>query len=702
MNLRTFRIGGVHPEENKITAEMATQIAPLPKQAIFPLGQHIGAPAKPVVAKGDKVKVGTLIAEAGGFVSAPIYSSVSGTVFKVDTSIDATGYRKPCIIINVEGDEWEESIDRSDKLETLEAHAELTPEEIVNRIKVAGVTGMGGAGFPTFIKLCPPPGAKAECVIINGVECEPYITADYRLMMEHADEILVGLNLLMKAAKVEKGYIGIEDNKPAAIKLFEEKTAGDSRIEIVPLAKKYPQGGEKQLVDAVIRRQVPAPPAIPVNVGAIVQNVGTAFAVYQAVMKNKPLFECYTTVTGKQVKNPGNFLVRMGTPFSQMIENCGGLPEGDNKVLAGGPMMGKAVISLDVPVTKGTNSITVLTDADAHRKKAQPLIVSLSPHAHENESVEKNMYGVIIALVPAILASIYFFGLGSAVVLLTSVAACVFFEWAITKYLLKEETSLLDGSAIITGLLLGMNLPSNLPLWIIIIGALFAIGVGKMTFGGLGNNPFNPALVGRCFLLVSFPAQMTSWPVAGQMLSYTDATTGATPLAIMKTAIKTGDASLLNQLPDSLSLLFGATGDTFGAGTTGEVCAVALLLGLAYMLWKKVITWHIPVSIIATVFVFSGLMHLANPVYANPFAVILSGGLMLGAIFMATDYVTSPMTHKGMLIYGVCIGLLTIIIRNWGSYPEGMSFAILIMNAFTPLINTYVKPKRFGEKPTKK
>ena len=198
MKLRTFRIGGVHPEENKITAEMATQVAALPKQAIFPLGQHIGAPAKPVVAKGDKVKVGTLLAEAGGFVSAPIYSSVSGTVFKVDQSIDATGYRKPCIIINVEGDEWEKSIDRSEKLETIASHPELTPEEIVNRIKVAGVTGMGGAGFPTFIKLCPPPGAKAECVIINGVECEPYITADYRLMMEHADEILVGLNLLMK------------------------------------------------------------------------------------------------------------------------------------------------------------------------------------------------------------------------------------------------------------------------------------------------------------------------------------------------------------------------------------------------------------------------------------------------------------------------------------------------------------------------
>lgn len=374
MKLKTFSMGGVHPEENKITAEVATVVAPLPQQAIFPLSQHIGAPAKPVVNRGDKVKVGTLIAEANGFVSAPIYSSVSGTVLKVDTAIDATGYRKPAIYINVEGDEWEERIDRSETLETLDKHPELTPEEIVNRIKVAGVTGMGGAGFPTFIKLCPPPTAKAECVILNGVECEPYITSDYRLMMEHADEILVGLDLLMKGAKVERGYIGIEDNKPEAIKLFEQKTANDPRIEIVALAKKYPQGGEKQLVDAVINRQVPAPPAIPVNVGAIVQNVGTAYAVYQAVMKNKPLFERYTTVTGKQLKNPGNFLVRMGTPMRELIDLCGGMPEGDNKVLAGGPMMGKSVVSTDVTVCKGTNSITILTDADAHRKAAQPCI----------------------------------------------------------------------------------------------------------------------------------------------------------------------------------------------------------------------------------------------------------------------------------------------------------------------------------------
>ena len=374
MKIRTFRIGGIHPEENKLTHEVPTQVAPLPKQAVFPLSQHIGAPAKPVVAKGDVVKVGTLLAEAGGFVSAPIYSSVSGKVAKIDSAFDASGYRKPAIIVSVEGDEWEESIDRSEDLVKIEDRPELTPESIVESIKKAGVTGMGGAGFPTFIKLCPPPGATAECVIINAVECEPYITSDYRLMMEHADEIIVGLQLLMKAAKVEKGYIGIETNKPAAIELLTQKAAADPRIEEVPLKQRYPQGGEKQLVDAVIRRQVPAPPAIPVNVGAIVQNVGTAFAVYQAVMKNKPLFERYTTVTGKKLSKPGNYLVRMGTPMRDLIEICGGMPDDDNKLLAGGPMMGRALTTDEVPVCKGTNSITILSGSDARRKPADPCI----------------------------------------------------------------------------------------------------------------------------------------------------------------------------------------------------------------------------------------------------------------------------------------------------------------------------------------
>ena len=326
------------------------------------------------------------------------------------------------------------------------------------------------------------------------------------------------------------------------------------------------------------------------------------------------------------------------------------------------------------------------------------LVISLSPHVHGGDSVKKNMYGVLIALIPAFLVSLYFFGLGELIVTATSVSACLFFEWAIGKFLMKKETTTIcDGSAVITGVLLAFNLPSNLPIWIIILGALFAIGVGKMSFGGLGNNPFNPALAGRVFLLLSFPVQMTSWPVVGQLTAYTDATTAATPLNLMK-QIAGGNIEALKDLPSSFDLLIGNNG-----GCLGEVSALALLLGLAYMLWKKIITWHIPISILATVFVFSGIMHLVDPeLYVSPVLQLLTGGLMLGAIFMATDYVTSPMSKKGMLIYGVCIGLLTVIIRLFGAYPEGMSFAILIMNAFTPLINTYCKPKRFGEVAKKK
>ena len=326
------------------------------------------------------------------------------------------------------------------------------------------------------------------------------------------------------------------------------------------------------------------------------------------------------------------------------------------------------------------------------------LVISLSPHVHGGDSVKKNMYGVLIALIPAFLVSLYFFGLGALIVTATSVAACLFFEWAIGKFLMKKETTTIcDGSAVITGVLLAFNLPSNLPIWIIILGALFAIGVGKMSFGGLGNNPFNPALAGRVFLLLSFPVQMTSWPVVGQLTAYTDATTAATPLNLMK-QIAGGNIEALKDLPSSFDLLIGNNG-----GCLGEVSALALLLGLAYMLWKKIITWHIPISILATVFVFSGIMHLVDPeLYVSPVLQLFTGGLMLGAIFMATDYVTSPMSKKGMLIYGVCIGLLTVIIRLFGAYPEGMSFAILIMNAFTPLINTYCKPKRFGEVAKKK
>jgi len=323
------------------------------------------------------------------------------------------------------------------------------------------------------------------------------------------------------------------------------------------------------------------------------------------------------------------------------------------------------------------------------------LTVSMSPHNYGDQSVKKLMYGVIIALLPAFLVSLYFFGIGALVVTLTSVVSAMVFEYVISKYVLKSAPSLTDGSALLTGLLLAFNLPSNLPILIVVIGAFVAIAIGKMTFGGLGNNPFNPALVGRVFLLVSFPVQMTSWPLpVASRMSYLDAVTGATPLGIVKEGLKNGEpmAELMHQIPSHAELFYGAMG-----GSLGEVAGAALLLGLIYMLIRKIITWHIPVSIIVTLSLLTGIAWLINPqANADPLFHVLTGGVLLGAIFMATDYVTSPMNVRGMIIFGFGIGLLTFLIRVFGAYPEGISFAILIMNGFVPLINRYVKPKRFG------
>lgn len=325
------------------------------------------------------------------------------------------------------------------------------------------------------------------------------------------------------------------------------------------------------------------------------------------------------------------------------------------------------------------------------------LLISPSPHVHSGDSIEKNMYGVLIALIPAFICSVLFFGMGALVVTFFSVTACLIFEYLIQKFLLKQQPTALDGSALITGVLLAFNVPSNLPIGIIIIGALVAIGIGKMSFGGLGCNIFNPALVGRVFLLISFPVQMTTWPLAsGVNTPYLDAQTGATPLALMKEALKSGQS--VTEVLSSGNI--GSYRDMFlgnMGGSLGEIAAIALLIGLIFMLFRKIITWHIPVTIFATVFVFAGILHLCNPEhFADPVFHLLTGGMMLGAIFMATDYVTSPMSTKGMVIYGIGIGIITVVIRVFGAYPEGMSFAILIMNAFTPLINRYCKPERFA------
>ena len=321
------------------------------------------------------------------------------------------------------------------------------------------------------------------------------------------------------------------------------------------------------------------------------------------------------------------------------------------------------------------------------------LTISPSPHIHQESSVSKIMQSVIIALIPALIWSFFVFGLPAVLTTLVSVIACVGFEWLIKKYLLKVNPSVSDGSAVLTGILLAMNLPASLPLWIVIIGALIAIGVAKMSFGGLGNNPFNPALVGRVFLLISFPVQMTTWPINNNAV---DATTGATPLALIKAGLKSGTpvSDIMKELPTYSDLFIGNIG-----GSLGEISVVLLLIGFIFMLFKKVISWHIPVSVIGSIFIFTGILWLVNPDQnINPVYHILTGGVMLGAIFMATDMVTSPMSKLGQLIFGVGIGVITVCIRIWGAYPEGISFAILIMNAFTPLINKFVKPKLFGGK----
>ena len=324
------------------------------------------------------------------------------------------------------------------------------------------------------------------------------------------------------------------------------------------------------------------------------------------------------------------------------------------------------------------------------------LVVSPSPHVHSGESTPRLMYNVVLALIPALAVTVFYFGIGALIVTGISIVSCLLFEYLLQKYMLKVKPTITDGSALVTGLLLAFNLPSNLPWWIIVIGAFVSIGIGKMSFGGLGTNPFNPALVGRVFLLISFPVQMTSWPLPIESrMAYTDAITGATPLAVVKEGLGAGTpmSQIADQIPSHMELFMGAMG-----GSLGEIAAFALLIGFAWMLITKVVTWHIPVSIFATIGVFTGILWLVNPeANADPIFHLITGGVMIGAIFMATDYVTSPMHTKGMWVFGIGIGVITVVIRVWGAYPEGISFAILIMNAFVPLINWYIKSARFGE-----
>ena len=353
--MKTFKIGGVHPPENKFSENQPVETLPVPESVSIPLSQHLGVPANPIVKKGDKVKTGQLIAKGEAFISANIHSSVSGTVTKIDDVIDTSGYRKKAIIIKVEGDEWEASIDTSD---TLVKDCSLSKEDIVKKVNEMGIVGLGGAAFPSHVKLMVPKGKKAEYLLINGVECEPYLTADHRLMLEKGEELMVGITIQMKALGVDKAIIGIENNKPDAIEHIGKLANEYKGITVEPLKIKYPQGAEKQLIKALINREVPSG-KLPIEVGCVVHNVGTSFAVYEAVQKNKPLVERIVTVTGLNLEKPCNLLVRIGTPVSALIEEAGGLPENTGKIISGGPMMGKAISNLDVPITKGTSGILI-------------------------------------------------------------------------------------------------------------------------------------------------------------------------------------------------------------------------------------------------------------------------------------------------------------------------------------------------------
>jgi len=368
--LRTFPVGGVHPQENKITAVSPVQVLPVPSSVAIPLSQHIGTPAAVIVNKGDKVKTGQKIAESRGFVSSNIHSSVSGKINRIDSVIDTTGYKQTAVFIDTEGDEWMETIDRSDEIVT---DIKLTSEEIIKRCLESGIVGLGGATFPSHVKLTVPAGKKCDVLIINGVECEPYLTSDHRLMLERGEEVLIGVSIIMKALKVNRAMIGIENNKKDAAGHLTKLAGAFNGISVHELKVKYPQGAEKQLIKALINREVPSG-KLPLDVNCVVHNVGTAFAVYEAVQKNKPLIERVVTITGKSLSNPGNFLVRTGTPVIRLIEAAGGLPEDTGKIISGGPMMGKALSSLDVPIVKGTSGIILLPRDESVRSEIKACI----------------------------------------------------------------------------------------------------------------------------------------------------------------------------------------------------------------------------------------------------------------------------------------------------------------------------------------
>ena len=704
--------GGTHPHEGvngkAVNSGNAIRELPAPARVVIPLSQHIGAPCKPIVQKGDLVLAGQKIGEAGGFVSAPVHSSVSGKVVGIEPVELANGSTVSAVVIeNDFQNNWVE-------LHPAEHPETLTAQELQTIVREAGIVGMGGATFPTQVKITPPKGKTIEKLVINGAECEPYLTADHRLMLEKPAEIIDGIHLMMLALDVKEAHVGVENNKMDAVEALRAAAKNVEGITIHDLPVRYPQGGEKQLVYALTRRKVPTG-GLPLDVGCVVSNVGTVYAIQQAIREGRPLVQRVTTVGGL-VNNPGNFLVSVGTPIDTLLEACGGMQSGARMLISGGPMMGMAITRTDIPVTKGTSGVLVLGEEAvdpvesacincgrclrACPMQLMPTLLDRCVRADRYDEAEKYgimnciecgactfvcpakrlltqsiMQEVCLALLPAGIAGVIIFGWSALMLICVSVATCVLSEFVWEK-LTKQTVTIGDWSAVVTGLLLAYNLPANAPWWLAVVGGVIAIVLVKQMFGGIGSNFMNPALTARAILFVSWSALMSSYPQSNFAV---DATTSATPLGLLSKGV-----SGVN----FMDLLLGNCG-----GVLGETCKLAILVGGIYLCVRKIADWRIPVSFIATVFVCYLIKDGAEMAIYQVFA----GGLMLGAFFMATDYATSPVTVPGRVIMGIGCGLLLFIIRAYANYPEGCSFAILFMNVCTPLIDRFTAPHPFGE-----
>ena len=623
----------------KATAGQPTNKMPVPEHVVIPMSMHIGAPAEPVVKKGDTVMVGTVIGKAGGFVSANIYSSVSGTVQDIAPLRMVNGAMTTAVAIKTDG---AQTVDPACVPPVVTDKASL-----LAAVQACGLVGVGGAGFPTHVKLAAN---TIDTLLINAAECEPYLTTDCREMLECSDTIISGITAVMKYCEIPHCIIGIERNKPECIDLLTSLTREMKGVEVKGLPMRYPQGAEKTLVETCTGREVPqvgpsGKPGLPADVGCVIMNVTSVSTLGKFLKTGIPLVTKRVTVEGDAIARPQNIEVPIGTLYRDVIDACGGVKEGVElgKIIFGGPMMGGAAPSADFPVLKQNNGLLLFS------KKA------------------------------AVLAAGLIFGVQALVLVAVTTLACVAFEYIYEK-LLKKSNTVGDLSAVVTGIILALNMPVGMPLWIAVVGAFIAIVITKQLFGGLGYNFANPALVGRIVLFLGFTSRMTAYVYPDMAV---DALASATPLAV---ADKT-----------TLPLLDVFLG--FRGGMMGEVCVLAILLGFAYLVATRTIQATIPVTIVATVFVLTALN--TGSAY-TALIECMSGGLLFGAVFMATDYVTSPFTTKGKLFYGVFIGLITFLIRHFGSMNEGMSYAILLGNLMTPWFNAWGHQTPLGYKKPKK